>query len=84
MESIGIGSIVIVVLVVWYLGSTINNVLAASGEIAEKEFGVFKKAQDMRLRKQSIKLHKQVEKIKDQPVYTDSEWDALFNPERDE
>ena len=84
METIGIGSIVIIVLVVWYLGSTINNVLAASGEIAEREFNGFKQEQDMRLRKQAIKRHKQVEKIKDQAVYTDVQWDALFHPERDE
>ena len=84
MESVALSTIVIVILVVWYLGSTINNILAASGEIAEKEFGVFKKQQDMRLRKQSIKLHKQVDKIKDSPVYTDEEWDALFNPDKED
>ena len=77
--ELSIGTIVIIVLVVWYLGSAINNILAASGEVAEKEFRVFKQQQDIRLRKNQIKLHKTVEKIKDEPIYTDEEWDKLFN-----
>ena len=80
--ELSIGTIVIIVLVVWYLGSAINNILAASGEVAEAEFKVFKQQQDIRLRKNQIKLHKTVSKIKDLPVYTDAEWDALFHPEK--
>ena len=80
----GIGTIVIVLVVIWYLGSTINAILASSGVIAQKEFANFTREQDIRIHKARIKQHKAVEKFKGEPVYSDKEWDAIFNPEREE
>ena len=85
MMEFGMGTIILVLVLVWYLGSTINNVLGGAGDLASKEFKGFSQEQDLRLRKQQIKRHKAVEKIKDDPVYTDTEWDVLFqNKDADE
>ena len=48
MESLSIGMIALILVGIWYLGSTVNNILAASGEVAEKEFKSFKQQQDIR------------------------------------
>lgn len=77
--EIGIGSIVLIVLVVWYLGSAINNVLSGAGELASKEFIAFSQEQDLRLRKGRVKRYKSVEKMSDDKVYTDKEWDNIFD-----
>ena len=84
MEAMGMSTILIIAAVIWYLGSTINNILDASGTVAEKEFNAFKQQQDIRLFKNKVKLHKQVEKIKDATVYSDDEWNKIFDPEEDE
>ncbi len=80
-ETMGIGTIAIIILIVWYGGSAINSILAGSGEVASKEFESFKQQQDIRLFKNKIKLHKQVEKIKDSTIYSDDEWNKIFNGE---
>ncbi len=84
MEQFGIGTIVIVLVVIWYLGSSINAILAGSGDLASKEFTQFKRQQDIRIHKSRIKEHKQIEKFKDQPTYTDAEWDKIFAKDEDE
>ena len=81
MEEFGIATIVIVLVIVWYLGSSINAVLAGSGKVCEKEFKGFEQQQDIRLLKNRVKLHKQVEKLKDAKVYSDAEWSKIFDPE---
>ena len=78
MES-SVVILAIVLAIVWYLGSAINNVLNGAGELASKEFSSFSQEQDLRLRKGRAKRYKAVEKVKDQPVYSDKEWDALFD-----
>ena len=83
MEALSLGTIMMILVVIWYLGSSINAVLASSGEVAEKEFKSFKQQQDIRLLKNRVKLHKQVDKLKDSKVYSDTEWDAIFNPEEE-
>jgi predicted metalloprotease len=82
MEAMGLGTIIIVLVVMWYLGSSINAVLAGSGEIAEKEFNQFKKQQDVRLFKGKVKMYKQVQKLTGEKTYSDEEWDKIFNPEK--
>jgi len=84
MESMGIAGIVGILAIIWYLGSSINAVLAGSGELAEKEFASFKKQQDVRLFKGRVKMYKQVEKLATEKVYSDKEWDAIFNPEKED
>ncbi len=76
--ELSIATIIIVIVVVWYLGTSINAILAGSGDLASKEFTQFKRAQDIRIHKQRIKEYKTVDKFKDQPVYTDKQWDTIF------
>ncbi len=82
--ELGFATIAIIVLVIWYGGSSINAILAGSGDLASKEFTQFKRAQDIRIHKSRIKEHKQIEKFKDQPVYSDQEWAKIFDKEDDE
>ena len=84
MEQFGTGAIILVLVGIWYLGSSINKVLEGSGELAEAEFTQFKRQQDIRIHKSRIKEHKQVDKFKDQPVYTDAEWQKIFAKDKDE
>ena len=77
-------TIVIALLVVWYLGTTINAILANSGLLAQKEFSNFTREQDIRIHKARVKQHKAVEKFKDDAVYSDKEWDKIFNPEKED
>ncbi len=82
--EMSIATIIIVLVVIWYLGTSINAILAGSGDLASKEFTQFKRAQDIRIHKSRIKEHKQIEKFKDQPVYSDQEWAKIFDKEDDE
>jgi len=84
MEQLGLAGILGIAAIIWYLGSSINAVLAGSGEIAEAEFNQFKKSQDLRIFKQRVKMHKQVSKLGDQAVYSDEEWQKIFHPDKED
>ena len=83
MESFGIEVIVLILVAVWYLGRSINSILEGSGIVAEKEFNLFQQKQDLRIHKEKQKLYKTVQKSVDDKFYSDSEWDKIFNPDRD-
>lgn len=53
--------IIIVVLVIWYFGSPINNILQSGGLIASKEFEYYSDEQDFNLAKRYNRLYKAVE-----------------------
>ena len=84
MGELGLGTIVIVLVVIWYLGRAINAILDGSGEVAEKEFDLFKQKQDLRIHKERQKLYKTVQKGIEAPVYNKEDWDKLFNPEKED
>lgn len=84
MEALSLGTIVIILVVIWYLGSSINAVLNGAGQLAEKEFGNFTREQDIRIHKARIKQHKAVAKFSNDKVYSDSEWDQIFNPDKED
>ena len=84
MESLGLASILGIVAIIWYLGSSINAVLAGSGEVAEREFENFKAQQDIRLYKERIKATKSVEKMMQEPVMTFKELSKTLNTGKEE
>lgn len=55
MEA-SIGMIIIAVLVIWYLGSSINSILAKAGGMANREFESFEKEQAFRVMKTKEEL----------------------------
>lgn len=77
MEA-SVATIIIVLVVIWYLGNSINSILSGSGELAANEFGNFKREQAIRLHKERIKQAKAVNKFDGQPVYSDAEFEAIF------
>jgi len=77
--EIGILTIVITVVVVWYFGSSINSIVKGSGEMASDEFTVFKRDQKIRHHKTRISQTEQLDKIKDANVYSDSDFADIFN-----
>ncbi len=52
--EIGIVTIVIAVLVIWYLGSSINAIIGKTGKLAEREFEEFELSQAERIKKANI------------------------------
>ena len=77
--EIGIVTIVLVILVVWYFGSSINAVVSGSGEMAADEFSVFRRDQKIRLHKSRIAQTKTLDDIKDQNIYSDDDFDKIFD-----
>jgi len=77
--EVGIVTIVLVVLVIWYFGSSINAIVSGSGEMAADEFAVFRRDQKIRLHKSRIHQTKTLDDIKDTLVYSDDEFDKIFD-----
>lgn len=80
----GLGTVILILVGIWYLGGTINSLLAGSGELVSKEFNQFKQEQDVRIHKSRIKRAKAVDKFSGEKVYTDREWENIFNPKDEE
>ena len=81
MEA-SIGMIVAAVLVIWYLGSSINSVLSGAGLLAEKEFKVFSRDQSMRHAKSAVKQTKELNTLLNEDAYSDEEFDKIFETMR--
>ena len=85
MESL-IATVVIAVIVIWYLGSTINKLIVkadviidGSGEMATDEFASFRKDQKIRLHKTRVKQSKTLDSMADETCYSDQEFTDIFN-----
>ena len=61
--EIGILTIVIAVLTVWYLGSSINTIIGKSGKLAEREFEEFELSQAERIKKSNIERSVRVQAL---------------------
>ena len=75
----GILTVVLAVVITWYFGSSINAIVKGSGEMASDEFSVFKRDQKIRHHKTRITQTEQLDKIKDSNVYSDTDFDDIFN-----
>ena len=76
----GLGLIIVVVLVVWYLGSAINSILAKAGGMANREFESFEKEQAFRVMKTKEELKVRVKDFsaKNKNDMTDDELNELL------
>lgn len=80
MESLGlgIGTLSMIILVVWYLGSSINSIIGKAGIMAEDEFGQFRRAQKYRIKKDNESLKAKVRALDGDKLMTDEELDKLL------
>ena len=80
MESLGlsIGSLSLIILVVWYLGSSINAIISKAGVMAEDEFTQFRRAQKYRIKKDNETLKAKTKSLHTNQIMTDDELDALL------
>ena len=61
--ELSILTITIAILVVWYLGSSINAIIGKSGKLAEREFNEFELSQAERIKKSNIERSKRVQAL---------------------
>ena len=79
-------TVLVVVIVVWYFGATLNKLVAkadvildGSSEMATDEFSSFRKDQKIRLHKTRIKQSKVLDELSDDKCYSDDEFNSIFN-----
>jgi len=77
--ELGFVTIALIVLVVWYFGSSINAIVKGSGEMASDEFQVFRRDQRIRLHKTRIAQTKTLSDIKDESALSDEEFDKILD-----
>ena len=78
MEALSLGTIVVVLVVVWYLGSSINAIISKAGVMAEDEFTQFRRAQKFRISKDNQDLKVKVKTMSKEQVMTDAELDEAL------
>ena len=78
MGELSLGTIVIVLVVIWYLGKSINSILERVGTSADRRFASYEKDERVTLYKKEQKRRKELEKISSDPIYTDEEFDAIM------
>jgi len=85
MEVTVLGVVVLLV-VIWYLGSTVNKlvikadvILDKSSDMATDEFESFRKDQKIRLHKTRIAQSKTLDGLQDETCYSNDEFDSIFN-----
>ena len=61
--EVGILTIVIAVLTIWYLGSSINAIISKTGKLAEREFEEFELSQAERIKKANIERSVRVQAL---------------------
>ena len=71
--SLDLTTIVLVVLGIWFFGSTIKRMLNGATDMASKEFLELQADQTVRIMNQAIKRTAEVEKMKDKPFLTAEE-----------
>lgn len=77
MEFVFMG---IVLIVVWYVGEHVNNMLEGAANMASKEFQVYEVDQEIRLAKERQEQLKKVERVLDNgPIPTTAELKALLS-----
>ena len=70
----------ILVIVVWYAGSYVNNMLESAATMASREFEVYEVDQEIRLAMERQQQLKKVERVLDNgPVPTTQELKSLLN-----
>ncbi len=74
-----VATVIIVVMVVWYFGSSINSITSGASDMASREFATYGNDQRVRLHKRRISQTKELDDIKDQNVYSDDEFEAIFD-----
>ena len=72
--------IVLVLVVVWYFGGAINAIVAKSGKMAEREYGVFEREQAFRVVKSKEDLKSKIDKFKaeSKSKISDEEMDSFL------
>lgn len=70
--------IVVIAIIVWYAGSSINSMVQASAEMASDEFNVFKRDQKIRHHKIRANQTGKVKTLSDLDVMSDKEFDEFF------
>jgi hypothetical protein len=70
--------IILGVLIIWKF----RNVLTDSADMAEDEFVVIKRGQQIRLQKERVKQTKQLVDVMAQPAMSDKEFNEFFNKMR--
>lgn len=70
--------IVLIAIIVWYLGSSINAMIQASAEMASDEFNVFKRDQKIRHYRIRANQTKKVKSLADLDVMSDKEFEEFF------
>jgi Zn-finger nucleic acid-binding protein len=80
MEGLGLGTIVLVLVAIWYFGGMVNAIIAKSGKMAEKEYSAFEREQAFRIRKGQEDLKTKVEKFQKESKseMTNEELDAYL------
>ena len=78
MEALSLGTIVVVLVVVWYLGSSINAIIGKAGLMAEDEFTQFRRAQKFRIKKDNQDLKAKVSTMAKEDAMTDEELDKAL------
>ena len=78
MEALSLGTIVVVLVVVWYLGSSINAIISKAGVMAEDEFTQFRRAQKFRISKDNQDLKVKVKTMSKEQVMPDAELDEAL------
>lgn len=81
--EISILSVVVLVLVIWYFGRSINSIVKHSGEMADDEFKVFRREQQLRLHKTRVAQTKAVKDIAKDEVLSDEDFDKIFRVDTD-
>jgi hypothetical protein len=71
--------LVIIGLVVWYLGSSINSMIQRAAELASQEFAVFERDQKIRHHKVRANQTKKVKGLADLEVMSDKDFEEFFN-----
>lgn len=80
MEAIGLGTIILVLVGIWYFGGMVNAIIAKSGKMAEREYSAFEREQAFRIRKGQEDLKTKVEKFQKESKseMTNEELDAYL------
>ena len=71
--TLDITTIILVILGIWFFGSTVKRMLNGATDMASKEFLELQADQTVRIMNQAIKRTSEVEKMKDKPFLTAEE-----------
>ena len=71
--TLDLTTIVLVILGIWFFGSTVKRMLNGATDMASKEFLELQADQTVRIMNQAIKRTSEVEKMKDKPFLTAEE-----------